>query len=244
MPPACFLNAPTPPLAQVRQNNKVAAHAADIIHLIRVIAIQIDDCEAVTLVPSSRHSRCGRLLKMCHRHIFFTHRPQGEGFSNRTNTAHNLFLRQHGYDGTDIIQLPRAPFVRCKTEHAERVNPFPTWCSRNQCRRAKALPAPCRGRVLTGPLSLFLTQYILNADFMCPLYRSYSQSINVSGGSRPAPTRAGGSFRSGNSNYCLQNLNAKCPPRRVAEASLAPTRAGGNHRILCCVCTPQLSTVN
>ena len=29
---------------------------------------------------SSRHSRCGRMLKTCHRHVFLTHRPQGEGF--------------------------------------------------------------------------------------------------------------------------------------------------------------------
>ena len=26
-------------------------------------------------LPSSEHSSCGRLLKTCHRHVFFTHRP-------------------------------------------------------------------------------------------------------------------------------------------------------------------------
>ncbi len=39
-------------------------------------------------LPSSRHSRCGRMLKTCHRHVFLTPRPRrGRGLCNFTICA-------------------------------------------------------------------------------------------------------------------------------------------------------------
>ncbi len=45
--------------------------------LLNASASHRESQERLYRLPSSRHSRCGRMLKTCHRHVFLTHRHKG-----------------------------------------------------------------------------------------------------------------------------------------------------------------------
>ena len=60
---------------------------------------------AAPQLPSSWHSRCGRWLKMCHRHIFLTHRQRESQGSHRRGcaaTGERLFALRRGLCGRAV----------------------------------------------------------------------------------------------------------------------------------------------